>query len=413
LNVTIICDGFDRSSIRLQPWRRLYELSKRMLPKDNSVTIITDGHSEKQEYIENIRIVRISKLMLAPFLNVKNLISVILKTNPDVVVWYGSPFSAIYLTRFKLLGKPLIWDIDTDLYDLRFLSRIPLKEILNPINQLYTYLIAATYCRLIIATVANSLFVSKIIVPNIYLKSVLCKKGVIAEKLVIIPSTIEAKEIAQTNPNNPKYLRAKLGLKTTEFIITYFGAPHLLRGPDVAIISMRKILKENKNVRLLVFSRRVIGDTSRGQEYFRMEEEYLQKLAKKLKVDNHLDIIPGFLDKTLMQQYLQASDAVVLPFRLVSSEPPLSLFEVMRLGKTVITTNLGGLREIIGKNRGILVEPGNVDKLAEAISFLARNPKMVAVFGRNAQLFANSLPDWDDVAEQFVQVLATAVSEAK
>lgn len=383
-----------------------------MISKKNSVTIITDGHSNvTDEEIDKIKVIRINSLMLAPLLHFRYLISTIQKTEPDLVIWYGSAFSAIYLTRLKSLGKPLIWDIDTDLYGPKSLSRIPPRTLFNPINRLYTYLAAAICSPIMMRPVGNSSLISKIIVPNNHLKNVLKNQGINPDKIVIIPSAIELNQMAQADIDKPEDLRRKLGVKPNEFIVTYFGAPHDLRGPDVAILSMPRILSQIKNVRLLVLSRRNIGDVKAEGEYYRIEEEFLKKLVSKLGIKNYVDIIPGFMDKNMLKQYLQISDVIVFPFRLVPSEPPLSIFEVMNLGKAVITTNLGGLREIIGNNCGLLVEPGNASQLANAIVFLAKNPDTISVIGQNAKRFTASLPDWNAISERFTQLLTTVYQE--
>jgi hypothetical protein len=57
--------------------------------------------------------------------------------------------------------------------------------------------------------------------------------------------------------------------------MSYFGAPQSIRGPDLAIMSMKKILKANKNVRLLIFSRRVVGGTTAEDQYHKLKEEQL------------------------------------------------------------------------------------------------------------------------------------------
>ncbi|MCW4010409.1 MAG: glycosyltransferase family 4 protein [Candidatus Bathyarchaeota archaeon] len=409
MKVTQVCQGFDRANLMLQPWRRVFEISRRIAAGGASVTIITNGESgQAEEQIENIRVIRMNNLMLAPFLNSKKLLSKIWGTDPDLVVWYGSPFSALYLSKLKSLGKPLIWDIDTDIYSLKFLFRIPHREILHPDSNLLQYLVTAAFSKRILRVVADSSLVSGLIVPNMHLRNTLCERGVSPTKIAVVPSTIETKDTCVTNLTNGKELRGKLGLKADDFVFSYFGAPNILRGPDVAILSLQRILKQRRKVKLLIFSRRKIGNASPEEQFNREEEEYLRGLARKIKVDDHVEIIPGFLDRKLLQEYLLASDAIVLPFRLVPSEPPLSVFEAMSLGKPVVTSNLGGLREIIGEDRGILVGSGNSNELAEAILLLAQNPEKVAALGKNAQQYAKSLPDWNCVAAQFARVLDNA-----
>ena len=164
------------------------------------VTIITDGENDNQaEKIGNLKIIKIKNLFLASFFRSQRVKKAILSTNPDIVLWYGTPFSAFYLASFKSLGRPLIWDIETDIYDLKSLSRIPIREILNPINRLYTYFLTALFSRFALSVVGNSSFINRIVIPNTHLKDALIKKGIDSAKLTIVPSTIEKNEINLTS----------------------------------------------------------------------------------------------------------------------------------------------------------------------------------------------------------------------
>ena len=99
------------------------------------------------------------------------------------------------------------------------------------------------------------------------------------------------------------------------------------------------------------------------------------------------------------------SDVIVLPFKIVQSEPPLSVLEAMRLGKVVVTTNVGTLAEIVADGRGILVEPNSANALTQAIMFLTNHPEKSKLIREAAQRFAETLPDWDHVALKFEELL--------
>lgn len=390
--------------MRLQPWCRIHEISRRLAGKHVQVTVITDAYQPENSVIEGIKVKQVPNLTTAPFTQPNQLIASILETDPDGVVWYGSAFSPLYLSRLRALKKPLIWDIDTDIYGLQFLSRYPKRELLNPKNSMLQFVASAAIGQHLIKQVANSAFIAKIIVPNRHLKSVLCQKGVNPNKITIIPSTIER----QPNPPDRQTstaARQKLGLNPDDYVVSYFGAPQISRGPDVAVLSTKKVLSEQKKFKLLLFSRRKVGGTTPEDQYHKQKEQHLQRLQRQVNAGEHIQIIPGFLDKQTVQQYVQASDVVVLPFRLVPSEPPLSIFEVMALGKAVVTSSLGGLREIVADGRGLVVAPGDADALGEALLFLAKNPDLKEVLGRNAQQYAQALPTWNQVADQFYEMV--------
>jgi glycosyltransferase involved in cell wall biosynthesis len=407
-SITLVCAGFNSTNLKLQPWYRIYEIARRLVSKGVSVTIVTDGYGHSQcNEISGINIVRINSFALALIIHKKKTIKSILSTNPDIVVWYGTPFSVFYIMGLKGLCRPLVWDIETDVYDLKTLLRIPARLVLNPVNNLYTYFLTTLIFKNIIRAVGNSSFIKKIIVPSKNIQKRLTKKGINPDKITIVESTIYKEDI--NYHISKKDLRVELGLPINDLLITYFGAPHTLRGPDVAVESMQKIANKLSNVQLLILSRRVIGDINKSAVYHRMQEEYLAKKIAHLNLNQRIRIISGFMEKQLLYRYLQASDIVVFPFRIIPSEPPVSVFEAMLLGKAVVSSSVGCLSEIVGKNRGLLVEPGNSTQLANALLFLLEDEERIARFGENAQNFASLLPNWDNIACEFQAVLNNAL----
>jgi glycosyltransferase involved in cell wall biosynthesis len=409
VNLTLVCQGFSEASLRLQPWRRIHEISTRLVNKGVQITIITDPYESEQETeIDGIKIRQIEGLTLAPFLHPKQLVTNIQKTYPDAVVWYGSTFSPLYLNQLRSLAKPLIWDIDTDICTPKQLLQYPKAELLNPKNSMLQFILSTALSQHLIESTANSATINKIIVPNQHLKTVLTKKGVKPKKIAIIPSTID-KPASEPITEEKSAIKQKIGLAPTDFIVSYFGAPQIIRGPDIAILSMKKLLAKNPNAKLLVFSRRKVGGTSAEDEYHRQKEHYLHMLQEKVDGNGRVRIVSGFLDKQTVQQYVQASDVVVLPFRRVPSEPPLSVFESMAAGKAVVTSDLGGLAEIVGKDRGLVVPPADPDYLGEALLFLSQNPAYVQRLGENARRYADALPSWDEIADQFLDTIKTCI----
>lgn len=380
-----------------------------MTAKAISVTIISDRNSGQlqMERISELNVNRISHLTLAPLLKRGELVDTILASKPDLVIWCGTALSATYLTRLRSIRKPLIWDIDSDIYSLKIFSRISFRELFHPHhNLLWPQMLIALCPRFIIRSVANSSSVSRIIVPSQYLKDSLSKIGVDVGKITVIPSTIDMDDMDLPSVFvEREEFREKLGFRPDEFILTYLGSPCTLRGVDTVILSMQKIVSKSSNIRLVILSRRELGKSSSIERFSEMEEKYLNNLVRKMGVGDRVEIISGRLDKSRLRQYIEASDVIALPFKLVFSEPPLSVLEAMSLGKVVVTTNLKSLCEIMQNDRGILIEPGRPDALAHVVLFLAEHPKKALYFGENAKRFATSLPDWDHIAHEFVKVL--------
>jgi glycosyltransferase involved in cell wall biosynthesis len=68
---------------------------------------------------------------------------------------------------------------------------------------------------------------------------------------------------------------------------------------------------------------------------------------------------------------------------------PIAIIEAMFANKAIITTNLGGIPEIIQDHHsGLIAEPGNSQQLAEKLSLLLRDLELRETLAKNARAFA-------------------------
>jgi glycosyltransferase involved in cell wall biosynthesis len=80
---------------------------------------------------------------------------------------------------------------------------------------------------------------------------------------------------------------------------------------------------------------------------------------------------------------IAVSDVYVLPS--FTEGVPRSIVEAMALNKAVVATRVGGVAELLGEGaHGLLVAPGDVDGLAEAMGRLAGDPAARRALGNRA-----------------------------
>ncbi len=83
-------------------------------------------------------------------------------------------------------------------------------------------------------------------------------------------------------------------------------------------------------------------------------------------------ILPGF--RTDVAECLSAMDVFVQPS--LSEAFSQVLIEAMGVGLPVIATNVGGAAEVLEKDAyGLLIEPGDIDAMAERITYLYKDPQ--------------------------------------
>lgn len=82
--------------------------------------------------------------------------------------------------------------------------------------------------------------------------------------------------------------------------------------------------------------------------------------------------------------YINAADLFILP-SIKDEDMPLVILTSMRLGKAVISTDVGGISEEIENNiSGIILDPGELNNLAEKIAVLYKDKILREKFGSNA-----------------------------
>jgi len=102
---------------------------------------------------------------------------------------------------------------------------------------------------------------------------------------------------------------------------------------------------------------------------------------KNLKAENyvkahHLEKLVHFLGSMPEKEVAEKMKACDF-FLLFSNYEnlPCVLLEAMSCGKPVITTPVGGIPEIVNMERGLFIEPGNVEQLVEKMDFLLHHPE--------------------------------------
>ena len=82
------------------------------------------------------------------------------------------------------------------------------------------------------------------------------------------------------------------------------------------------------------------------------------------------------------------------------------LAEALAHGLPVVSTRAGAIPETVPPAAGLLVPPGDVDALAEALCRILAEPALRHRLAAGAQAAGSRLPGWDDTADRFLEVLA-------
>ncbi len=130
-----------------------------------------------------------------------------------------------------------------------------------------------------------------------------------------------------------------------------------------------------------------------GGPYFQKDIDYMNKLKQEvtdLGIEDSV-IFTGFLSDTRVVTRLL--DIVLVP-SIIPEACPRTIIEAMAVGKPVISTPLGGSKELVTSETGILVPPEDASAIADAISTLATDQERLKAMGeasrnRAEQLFSS------------------------
>lgn len=120
-----------------------------------------------------------------------------------------------------------------------------------------------------------------------------------------------------------------------------------------------------------------------GETLYAGEKELLWAYVKNLNLDNYIHIhAPEYNDVKISR--LADTDILVLPSYFEGM--PMSIIEAMAAGLPVVATRIGGIPDqIVHQYNGLLIEPGDITALAQALQFLAENPAERLQMGLNGR----------------------------
>ena len=203
------------------------------------------------------------------------------------------------------------------------------------------------------------------------IKQDLLNLGILAEKIVVVPEGIDLKEYVSGRVIEP--IKKEFDVNGNKLTFGIIGIFVRWKGHSVFLKAAKKVFDTIPNSRAFV-----IGDATGISKTYRNE---LIELAVNLGISNRV-LFTGY--RRNISDFVEMLDVVV--HTSIQPEPfGRVIIEGMAMRKSVIASKLGAPLEIVvdGKT-GILVEPNNPDKLAEAIIDLLQHKEKRDSLGKAA-----------------------------
>ena len=229
----------------------------------------------------------------------------------------------------------------------------------------------------------------RIIAATEFLKSLLTDYGVRPEIITVIPNGVDPDQFSPSVDYSDIVQKYRLKGRC---VILFSG--HLEEWAGLSLIyDLAKRLDSDvpQSHILLVGSGRTVG-----------------LLLNKLVTSGlgHMLTHAGFHPFNEMPKFIAASDVTLCIFPdtpAAHAASPLKLFEYMGSGRAIVATSVAGTSEILDDTMGVLVSPGNVDDVCDAVVNLCRHPDLRGELGKKARRVITQKYTWEFLAGRFLE----------
>lgn len=178
--------------------------------------------------------------------------------------------------------------------------------------------------------------------------------------------------------------REKLKFQRNGKLILFFGFIRKYKGLHVLLQAMPAVLNQ-MDVKLIV-----------AGEFYDDSTKYFD-LIKKLNLEESVFVFDKYIPNEDVGLYYSAADIVVLPYITATQSGIIQI--AYNYNKPVITTNVGGLPEIVKeKGTGFIVPAENPEALAQAIVEFYKTKENIA-FKKNIEEFKKQF-SWDRMVSE-------------
>jgi len=192
----------------------------------------------------------------------------------------------------------------------------------------------------------------KIIVICEGLKKELVARGIHENKIQVVPNGVDTNKFLPIEKDENILRELKLQNK---MVIGFIGSFYKFEGIKILLLAAQKILKRKNDIKFLI-----VGGGK--------EELNLKNMTKELNIQNDV-IFTGRVPHQLIKKYYSIMDILVYPrlqMRITDLVTPLKPLEAMSMGKIVLASDVGGLKELIeDKNIGFIFRAGDPNDLAD------------------------------------------------
>lgn len=220
-----------------------------------------------------------------------------------------------------------------------------------------------------------------------------------ADKLEVVPAGVDTEMFAPDFDAGAR-VRANQGL-SSDFVVGYVGTFQLWHGVNDLLQACSMLTSRYGRIKVLL-----VGP------YFQDAMRYAREIGMGERA-----VFSGPVPYDKVPAYVNACDVLCAPYDPGLSQlrsqggvgSPLKVLEYMACEKPVVTTKVSPITDIVEEGRtGLLVPPGDVSSLAEAVGGLVGDPSMRRKMGEEARKAVAAKYSWSSLAGTLERILYAA-----
>ena len=204
------------------------------------------------------------------------------------------------------------------------------------------------------------------------------------EKISIIPLGLDLDKFQMHQEMKRAAFRKEFDLKEDDICIGIIGRVVPVKNHSLFVAAAKKVLERtDKSIKFLI-----IGD---GDMRPQMETEFAEAGIDYTyyPIDPRPATAICTSWQTEMDYVLSGLDIVALTSH--NEGTPVSLIEAQAAAKPVVSTNVGGVKDVVADNQtGYITDPGDAEAFAEALLKLVNNKEMRDFFGTQGRKFVQA-----------------------
>jgi glycosyltransferase involved in cell wall biosynthesis len=199
-----------------------------------------------------------------------------------------------------------------------------------------------------------------------------------ATKTVVIPLGFDLNKFQQNIEINRKNTREDYNIKDEEIAIAIIGRITKIKNHHFFLDVIQKVFSENENIPVKIF---IVGDGD-------LQSEISKRVAEINLIQNKIIMTSWIKD---IAKFNSGMDIICLTSD--NEGTPVSLIEAQASNVPVISTDVGGVRDIISEGKtGYVIPKNDLQQYADKLVYLIKNKEVRENFSKNG---------WHFVKEKF------------